>query len=120
VREFALLLCLLSPAALAQTSAAAPTAPVIRYHYGDNMQGADPTFDDSGWVQGQNGRWRLPLFDSDGFVWLRIPVAVPTSAGEPLALRWQLRGTHPGAAEVFVNGRAVGREHSRRAAIPCI
>ena len=110
MRKLVLLLCLLSPAALAQTSPTTPTSPVIRYHYGDNMQGANPTFDDSGWVQGQNGRWRLPLFDSDGFVWVRIPVAIPTSASEPLALRWQLSGTHPGAAEVFVNGRAVGAQ----------
>jgi phosphoserine phosphatase RsbU/P len=110
VHKLALLLCLLSPVALEQASPPAPTVPVTRYHYGDNLQGADPTFNDSGWVRGQNGRWRLPPFDSDGFVWVRIPVAIPMSASEPLAIRWRFSGTHPGAVEVFVNGRAVGAQ----------
>ena len=110
MHKLALLLCLLSPVALAQASPPATTVPVTRYQYGDNLQGADPTFNDSGWVRGQNGRWRLPPFDSDGFVWVRILVAIPMSASEPLAIRWQFSGTHPGAVEVFVNGRAVGTQ----------
>jgi serine phosphatase RsbU (regulator of sigma subunit) len=65
--------------------------------------------DDSGWEDGQ-GRWLLPPFDSDGFVWMRTRVTIPLHVSEPLAVRLAIGGTHPGALTVYVNGRAAGTE----------
>ena len=81
----------------------------IDYHFGDDARWAAPGSDDSGWTAEQGG-WPLPLFDSDGFVWVRTRVAVPKNVNEPLAVWVRIGGTHPGAAEVFVNGHAVGSE----------
>jgi len=101
----------LSAAAALQAEPVSPqlTAQLIRYHFGDDPRWADPGFDDSGWTAEQ-GRWPLPLFDSNGFLWVRTRVAIPQDASEPLAVRLRIGGTHPAAAEVFVNGHAVGSE----------
>ena len=88
VRRLAFLLPFLLVAVTPQRTAAQSAAtPIVRYHYGDNPVWADPSFDDAGWPVAQEGRWPKPVFDSDGFVWVRTPVPVRIDTSEPLALR---------------------------------
>jgi len=88
----------------------AADAETIRYHFGDDPRWAAPEFDDSSWEPVKQGRWPLPFFASDGFVWVRARVAIAKNATEPFAIRLGLSGAHPVAAELFVNGRSVGTE----------
>ena len=88
----------------------APGIDTIHYHFGDDQRWAGPNFDDSGWAAPEHGTWPLPLFDSDGLVWVRTRVSIPKDASEPLAVRLRMGGTHPGAAEIFVNGHPLGNE----------
>ncbi|HEX4008046.1 MAG TPA: SpoIIE family protein phosphatase [Acidobacteriaceae bacterium] len=106
------LLLLLLPAlrTIGAQTATAPPFPAVLSHFGDDARWAAPGFDDTAWVAEERAKVPLPVFASGGFVWVRARVPIPTDAGEPLALRLRIAGTHPGAAEIFVNGRAVGSE----------
>ncbi|MFZ0393601.1 MAG: PP2C family protein-serine/threonine phosphatase [Terracidiphilus sp.] len=107
---FALLFVLGRGSAPAQT--AASTAGPVRYHFGDDPNGAkgwaNPNTDDSSWPVAQQGRWPEPVFDSDGFVWVRMLVPVRSDTAEPLALRIVDLSRAWMANEVFVNGVRVG------------
>jgi hypothetical protein len=63
----------------------------VRYHFGDDPDGklgwANPNFDDSTWPAAKDGRWPMPPFDSDGFVWVRFHIPVRNGAEGPLAVR---------------------------------
>ncbi len=95
----------------------APSEGAWRYHFGDDPDGklgwADPNLDDSSWQVAQQGRWPMPAFYSDGFMWVRVRVPVPSGAAGPLAIRdtQNFGATVSGfvaADEVFVNGVPVG------------
>jgi len=99
----------------AQESAA--HAPV-RYHFGDDPEGrqgwANPNFDDSAWPIAENGRWPMPPFYSNGFVWIRFQTPVRSDIPGPLAVRisrdFFARGLSISFAdEVYVNGALTGR-----------
>jgi hypothetical protein len=105
----ALLLFGIAPSLSAEAALPQSTSEPIRYHFGDDARWAAQGFHDSEWKEGQ-GRWPLPPFDSDGFAWVRSRVTIPLNASEPLAVRIGIGGTHPGAIEIFVNGRSVGSE----------
>jgi phosphoserine phosphatase RsbU/P len=98
-------------AARAQGTPISPSG-VARYQFGDNRDSAiswaRPDFDDSRWSVALEGRWPEPAFDSSGFVWVRIPVAVPSDTAEPLSLRIASLSRAWMAVEVFVNGVPVG------------
>ncbi|MGD0740804.1 MAG: PP2C family protein-serine/threonine phosphatase [Terracidiphilus sp.] len=88
-----------------------------RYHFGDDPDGklgwADPNFNDTSWPIAQQGRWPLPAFYSDGFMWVRIRVPVPSGVAGPMAIRdtQSFGATVSGfvaADEVFVNGVPMG------------
>ena len=85
-----------------------PFAPAIRYHFGDDADGkqgwAASQFDDSAWMVAQYGRWAVPAFSSDGFLWVRARVPVQAGLNEPLALRITGDSYHMLTNEVFVNG----------------
>jgi phosphoserine phosphatase RsbU/P len=95
--------------------------PPVRYHFGDNANSgapwADPNFDDSSWPIAQGGRWPMPAFYSDGFVWVRVRVPVRSDAMGPLAVHItenSLLGSSsfPVADEAYVNGLSVGHRGS--------
>jgi hypothetical protein len=89
--------------------------PVIRYHFGDEPGQATsgdplfaaPDFNDSIWAIAPNGSYPLPAFQSDGIVWLRIRLPIPSAVSSPLA-----RGLHhsPNAREIFAGGRSIARQ----------
>ncbi len=88
-----------------------------RYHFGDDPDGklgwADPNFDDSSWTVATQGRWPIPAFYSDGFMWVRARIPVPSGVAGPLAIRdtQNFGATVNGfvaADEVFVNGVPMG------------
>ena len=88
-----------------------------RYHFGDDPRWADPNFDDSSWPIATQGRWPIPAFYSDGFIWVRVRIPVPGGVADPLAIRdnQNLGATDNGfvaADEVFVNGVRVGSRGS--------
>jgi len=83
----------------------------IRYHFGDDPHWADPGFDDQSWPTVEQGRWPVPALNSDGFVWARARVTVPTDAAGPIALCLS-QNILAIADEVFVNGNEVGRQGS--------
>jgi phosphoserine phosphatase RsbU/P len=89
----------------------------VRYHYGDNPAWADPSFDDSAWPIAENGKWPMPPFYSDGFIWVRLRVPVRSDASGPLAVR-SSRDFFVGALpftlanELYVGGVLAGREGS--------
>jgi hypothetical protein len=58
----------------------------VRYHFGDDPHWADPGFDDQSWPTVEQGRWPVPAFNSDGFMWARARVTVPSDAAGPIAL----------------------------------
>jgi len=86
----------------------APSGTVIRYHYGDNLAWAAPSFDDSSWPVAANGSWPVPAFHSDGFVWMRASVPVPSASTKDLAVRVVGIAAYTGPEQVFVNGRDAG------------
>jgi hypothetical protein len=91
---------LLCDAQQAQPSAAG------RYHLGDDARWADPGFDDSSWPIAENGRWPIPPFISDGFIWIRFHVQAPADASGPLDVRstQSYTGELYLADEIYVNG----------------
>jgi len=94
----------------------------VRYHFGDDLRWADPDFNDSAWPLAQNGRWPLPAFYSDGFVWVRFQVPVRTDLAGTLAILASAPHLWT-ATEVFVNGKQVGRfgsgpPHERVQSVP--
>jgi phosphoserine phosphatase RsbU/P len=90
------------------TQSAQATPPVIRYHYGDNPAWASPSFNDGAWPVAANGSWSVPVFQSDGFVWIRALVPVSVAASADLAVRITGVVEYSGPEQVFVNGRDVG------------
>jgi len=101
---------LAGPVCLAQETGKAE----VRYHFGDDPRWADPGFDDRSWPTATQGRWALPAFQSDGFVWVRARVPVPKDAAGLLAFR-ETKSLEIGriftfASETFVNGHMVGRQ----------
>jgi hypothetical protein len=99
---------LLCPAQQAQPGAAG------RYHLGDDARWADPSFDDSAWPIAENGKWPIPPFNSDGFIWIRFHTQVRADASGPLAVRSTQSYTRELtlAAETYVNGALIAREGS--------
>jgi len=101
----ALFVALLLPHPIASLAQSAP-APTIRYHYGDNLAWADPSFDDGSWPLASNSVWIPPK--SGGFVWVRIHMAWPTATSAPLALRETQFELAPPAEEIYLNGLRLG------------
>jgi len=93
-------------------AATTPPAGTLHYHFGDDRDGrlgwAGANFDDSSWSVAQQGRWPAPSFNSDGFIWVRIPVVVRADTAEPLTVRIGTLSRTWRANEVFVNGVQVG------------
>jgi len=106
-----LLLLLVCLPALAQAIAARQQQ-VIRYHFGESPDGsklwASPEFNDSDWLQTMASPWPKPQYPSDGIIWVRIRVPVPSGESGPLAIRQIGIRTAPGAEEIYVNGILVG------------
>ncbi len=114
------LFAMLSVGLVCAAQQAQPESPV-HYHFGDDPNGklgwADPTYDDSAWPLAQDGRWPIPPIYSDGFVWVRVRVPVPSDAAGQLAIRSERplvldSGVTAVADELFVNGVKVGRQGS--------
>ncbi len=88
-------------------------APVVRYHFGDDPDGklgwANPNFDDSSWMVAKDDRVPKAAFNSDGFVWARVHIAIPSGLTAPLAIRQVHPEKAPNAEELYVDGRLVGR-----------
>ena len=113
-RWIALLLIFAACAPRSQAEAAsvpAGQAAQVRYHFGDDIRWADPNFDDSAWPVAQQGRWPVPPYDTDGFIWVRVRVPTGEAAAGPLALRLRNKNVLI-ADEIFVNGVLVGRQGS--------
>ncbi len=101
-----LVLCCLTLTTHGQTPAS--PQPTVRYHFGDNLRWADPSFDDSSWPVAQNGLVPSRSRDSDRFLWVRIRVPAPGNLNSPVALHLDDLGVQPMAWQVFVNGRPFG------------
>jgi hypothetical protein len=108
-------------ARLVCTAQQAQSASPVRYHFGDDPDGrlgwADPNFDDSAWPVAQQGRWPMPPFYSDGFLWLRFRIPVRSDASGLLAVRssrdFNLGGLPFSLAdEIYVDGVLAGRQGS--------
>lgn len=91
----------------------------VRYHFGDDPDGklgwANPNFDDSAWPIAENGRWPMPPFYSNGFIWVRFRIPVRSDASGQLGVR-STREPFVGGVffilvdETYVNGELAGRE----------
>lgn len=103
----ALTVCLV--AAGMRITCRAQQVPEVRYQFGDDARWADPNLDDGSWSSSADGRVPMPATDSDGFFWIRVRVAVPQSAKDPLTLRWGAARSGPDVLEVYLNGARVGR-----------
>lgn len=86
--------------------------PVMRYHYGNDPAWATPSFDDSSWAIAVNGEVPGPRFHSDGYVWIRARVHVPSGLAGPFGVQAQGAMQETGVEQVFVNGAPVG-QHGR-------
>jgi len=95
-----------------QALAATPTQTAVRYHLGDDADGklgwADPGLDDSAWPAATASGSPRPAFYSDGHLWVRTRVEVPTGVQGPLAIEVFNPDSAADVEEVFVNGVAVG------------
>ena len=116
IRGFLLLfttLCAGVTGGTCQAQQAAPSAATVRYHFGDDPDGklgwANPNFDDSSWPVAENGSVPTAPFHSNGFVWARVHVAVPTGLNGPLAIRQVHPEKAPSAEELYVDGRLIGQ-----------
>jgi len=105
---FLLLLAAIAPRVLRAQSAASPQ-PTIRYHYGDNPAWASPSFDDSSWAVAVNGELPGPRFHSDGYLWIRARIPVPSGLAGPLGVQTLGAMQDSGVEEVFVDGVPVGQ-----------
>lgn len=79
-------------------------ADVWKYHPGDNLEWANPNFNDSAWVNTTSTRnpFENPKGEFPGKAWFRLKVVVDSSlVNKPLAFNVWI----PGAAEFFVNGK---------------
>ena len=78
-----------------------------KFHGGDNMQWADPDFEDSEWRQIDTANVALvPEGEWDGYGWFRIDLRVDSSLmGRNVALKTLLFG----ACEIYLNGRLVDK-----------
>ena len=107
---YVLLLFAVRPAGV--QPAPAPTATIVRYHFGDDADGskgwAKANLDDNSWPAAAKNKWPRPPFYSDGFVWIRFRVPVHMDTPEPLALRVSSVQNTLIAYEVFVNRTRVG------------
>jgi hypothetical protein len=114
------LVAVFSLAANAETSK--PEPETVRYRFGDDPNGwlgwADPGFDDSAWPVAVDSRWPMPPFNSDGILWVRLHVPVPSTAADPLTIRIVDDARHATldprrvtAEQIFVNGRLVGQDN---------
>ena len=93
----------------------------MHYHFGDDPDGklgwANPSFDDSAWPIAKDGRWPMPPFNFDGFIWVRFRIPVRSDASGPLAVR-STRDSNLGglpytlADEIYVGGALAGRQGS--------
>jgi hypothetical protein len=106
-------LCTGLTAATCRGQQAAPSEATVRYHFGDDPDGklgwANPNFDDSSWPIAKDGSVPTAAFYSDGFVWARVHVAVPTGLNGPLAIRQVHPEKAPCAEELYVDGRLIGQ-----------
>ena len=96
-------------AAGAQAHGPVSSAPVIRFHDGDNLQWADPSLDDSSWPIAANGQVPRPAFRSDGFVWIRVRIPIPPGLAGPLGVQSLDAAQGPGVQQIFVNGVSAGQ-----------
>jgi hypothetical protein len=89
-----------------------PPAAPVRYHFGDDPDGklgwADSSFDDSSWPVANDSEWPRPPFYSDGFVWVRFLVPVPSDTAQPLTMRISSLQHVLISYEVFINGTRAG------------
>ncbi|HTW65584.1 MAG TPA: beta galactosidase jelly roll domain-containing protein, partial [Bryobacteraceae bacterium] len=83
--------------------------PVIRFHYGDNPAWASPSFDDNSWEVAVNGEVPGPRFHSDGYLWIRARVPVPSGLAGPLGVQTLGAMQDSGVEQVFVDGVPVGQ-----------
>jgi hypothetical protein len=115
-RRSILLLALLAPIAggpdCAQATNATPAAPFVRYHFGDDPDGAkgwaSENFDDSAWPIAINGLLPAVAGRGDSFLWVRMHVRVPGNVQAPMALHLTGLGLQPTAWQAFVDGHAAG------------
>ena len=111
MRRFVPFLLLVLGAIAPRLAAAQPVPPSqspVRYHYGDNPGWADPGFDDKSWSVAPNGRVPIPPVRSDGFVWVRVRVAVPIDGGERMAVRVVHPDSSGGSEQVYLDGVLIG------------
>ncbi|MDX1638831.1 MAG: SpoIIE family protein phosphatase [Balneolaceae bacterium] len=76
-----------------------------KFRSGDNMQWAQPGFDDSDWqrISTYLGPSELPFIDWDGIGWFRLHLKIDsTLVNYPLAL---LIEQHNGASEIYLDGK---------------
>jgi len=125
LRAVLLLLCCV-PALAAAQPATNTSAPIVRYHVGDNPDGtlawASPSFDDTSWPIAPQCLVPLRSGNSNSFLWVRMRVSVP-SLQSPLALHLTDLGLQPMAWQAFVNGHPLGGQgtfppHANPAAPP--
>jgi phosphoserine phosphatase RsbU/P len=106
------LITFLAVLALAPQAARAQFAsslqPIVRYHYGDNLAWASPSFDDSSWPVAVDGRVPATAFESDGVVWIRARIAVPADISGPFAIEANASRNAPDVEDIFVNGARAG------------
>jgi len=105
---FLLLLAAIAPRLLRAQSAASPQL-TLRYHYGDSPVWASASFDDSSWPAGVNGEVPGPRFHSDGYLWIRARIPVPSGLAGPLGVQTLGAMQDSGVEEVFVDGVPVGQ-----------
>ncbi len=116
-RKFWLVLFIMAATAMPLAHAKEDAA-TIRYHFGDDKRWADPNFDDSDWPIASYGHWPVPPFYSDGFIWIRLRIDVPSDSAAPLAIRDTDRSSlgadlsATDANEIYVNGSLVGTQGS--------
>ncbi len=111
-RKHAKVLCVLLLIAAAWSS----RAQSVRYHFGDDPNGAlgwaDPGFDDSAWPVAANGLVPSVAGHADSFLWVRLRVPVPARLQAPPALHLTGLGLQPTAWQAFVNGVPAGGQGS--------
>ena len=83
-----------------------------RYHFGDDPRWAELKFDDSAWLEAENGNAPAPPLESGGVTWLRCRVAVPANDTGPLAVGSNLVTMTANPHEIWVNGFRAGGEGS--------
>lgn len=123
---FLIPVCIIALVVFMSVAAALPQSPAnkivldagFKFHTGDDLQWANPDFDDNKWPKIKGDRlWEYQGYkDYDGYAWYRIKVFIPSAMRQKAFYKDSLLiclGRIDDTDQTFLNGRMIGQNGKR-------